>query len=287
MKKLFIVNPTSGQGLSLEIIKRLEKKCKENNEDYKIVYTEKKDDATKIATYYKDFGCRIYSVGGDGTLNEIVNGLIGGTSFLTVIPAGSGNDFYKTISNYEEKIFDIDVGKVNDKYFINSASIGLDAIIGENVSLMKKIHIPRSQIYNASIIYTLINFKPIEIKINDVYEKITLLAVTNGQYYGSGFRITPDASINDGYLNLCMAKKLNKLQIPPMLLKLIKENHYEDKHVITKRIKNLKITSNKDLICGIDGELLKGKDFDFNIIEGGIKYNNENNYDIKRLIMSR
>ncbi|MEG0137880.1 MAG: diacylglycerol kinase family protein [Bacilli bacterium] len=252
MKKLFIVNPTSGQGLSLEIIKRLEKKCKENNEDYKIVYTEKKDDATKIATYYKDFGCRIYSVGGDGTLNEIVNGLIGGTSFLTVIPAGSGNDFYKTISNYEEKIFDIDVGKVNDKYFINSASIGLDAIIGENVSLMKKIHIPRSQIYNASIIYTLINFKPIEIKINDVYEKITLLAVTNGQYYGSGFRITPDASINDGYLNLCLAKKLNKLQIPPMLLKLIKENHYEDKHVITKRIKNLKITSNKDLICGID-----------------------------------
>lgn len=284
MEKIFIVNPTSGQGKSLEIIKNIEKECKENKEDYRIIYTTRAKEAQEIAEYYKNKNVIIYSIGGDGTLNEVINGLAHGNSFLNVIPAGSGNDFYRTLELQKEGLFGIDLGKVNDKYFINVASVGFDAEVLANVDKFKKIHIPSSQVYNASLLYTYFKLHNNKLLVNEKEKNTTLLAVANAKYYGGGFPIAPNAKINDGMLNYVLAKDLNHLTLLPVLIKLIKAEHYKDKTVEHGKIKNLNIKSSVELLCNVDGELIKGHEFDFAICKDAIRYYNYDDYKIKSLI---
>ena len=284
MEKIFIVNPTSGHGKSLEIMQYIEKKCKENNEKYRIIYTTKPKEAETIAEYYKNKNVIVYSVGGDGTLNEVINGLAYGNSFLHLIPGGSGNDFYKTLSLKKEGLLDIDLGKVNDKYFINIASVGFDAEVTANAEKMKKLHIPSSQIYNVSLLYTYYKLKNQKISENGQDKNATLLAIANGKYYGGGFKIAPDAKIDDGYLNYILAEDLNHLNLIPVLIKLIKGEHYKSKHVEHGLVKNLSIKSSIDLLCNADGELIRGKEFDISVCKDAIRYYNYDDYKIKSLL---
>lgn len=103
MKHIFIVNPISGKGKTLKTVDRIKKVCEEEHLDYKIHYTEYPKEATKIARKYRFSKNIIYSVGGDGTLNEVLNGIVGTKNLLGVIPSGSGNDFYKTLSKIDEE----------------------------------------------------------------------------------------------------------------------------------------------------------------------------------------
>jgi diacylglycerol kinase (ATP) len=169
MKHVFIINPISGKGKTLKVAENIEKVCQKENLDYEINYTNYPGEATKIAKKYRLSKNIIYSVGGDGTLNEVLNGIVGTKNMLAVIPSGSGNDFYKTLSKIDDELPNIDIGKINDKYFINIVSIGIDAEVANNVSLMKKKNIPTSQIYNASLVYTFFKykFKNIEMSIDE------------------------------------------------------------------------------------------------------------------------
>lgn len=283
MEKIFIVNPTSGHGKSLQLIQYIEKKCKENNDKYRIIYTTKPKDAQKIAEYYKNKNTIVYSVGGDGTLNEVINGLANGNSFLNVVPGGSGNDFYRTLELQKEGLFDIDLGKVNDKYFINISSIGFDAEVTANAEKFKKLNIPSSQIYNASLIYTYFKLHNKKVLIDGKENNNTLLAVANGKYYGGGFKIAPDAKINDGMLNYVLANDLNQLSLIPIFIKLVKGEHYSSKNVEHGLIKNLSIKSSVELLCNADGELMKGKEFNISVCKDAIRYYNYDDYKIKSL----
>ena len=97
----------------------------------------------------------MFSVGGDGNLNEIINGVVKKHMTVGVIPAGSGNDFYRTLSALGKGEHRCDLGIINDKYFINIACIGLDADIANNISVIRqKKWIPVGQRYTCSIIYS-------------------------------------------------------------------------------------------------------------------------------------
>ena len=109
MKHIFIVNPISGKGKTLKTVDRIKKVCEEEHLDYEIHYTEYPQEATKIARKYRFTKNIIYSVGGDGTLNEVLNGIVGTKNLLGVIPSGSGNDFYKTLSKIDEEYPVIDI----------------------------------------------------------------------------------------------------------------------------------------------------------------------------------
>ena len=193
MKRIFIVNPNSGGGKALKVVENIKKICEEDNLEYEIFFTDGPNDATKIAKKFRFSSNIIYSVGGDGTLNEVVNGIVGTKNMLGIIPCGSGNDFYKTLEKIDDELPLIDVGRVNDKYFINIVSIGIDAEVANNVSIMKKIKLPPSQIYNASIVYTFFKYRfkniDVEIDTEKVNGKCTILTVCNGQIYGGGIRL--------------------------------------------------------------------------------------------------
>ena len=136
MKYVFIINPASGKTdynkIKENIIKTLE------NEDYEIYETKAPKEATQIANRFKnEENTVVYSVGGDGTLNEVVNGIAEGKCKLGIIPTGSGNDFYRTLKETKNENIRLDLGKVNGRYFINIASVGMDAETCNNANKIK------------------------------------------------------------------------------------------------------------------------------------------------------
>lgn len=286
MRHIFIVNPTAGQGKSLEVSKIIENFCKERKVEYKMIYTSKPGEATDIIKTLGENNI-IYSVGGDGTLKEVVNGIVKTNNVLSLIPGGSGNDFEKTLRTMPTGIHDIDLGMVNEQFFINIASIGLDAEIANNAELMKQRRVPNNMIYNASILYSLTKRKDPTIIIDDEKYKITLMAICNGKYYGHGFKIAPEAQLNDGFFDVYMVDSLRTIEIPGLFLKLLNGTHEKSKHVTRFHTYNLRVESEQELICSVDGEIIKDSCFEFDLIENAIKVDAGDILGIKQYVKSK
>lgn len=283
LKNIFIVNPIAGQGKALKISKIIHEYCFEKNIDYEMYYTSKPSEAEQIVRSLGEDNA-IYSVGGDGTLREIVSGIVDTNNTLNVIPAGSGNDFNKTLETLPPIIQKVDLGIVNRQYFINIASLGLDAEIANNVSLMKEKNIPNKMVYDASILYTLSKRQDPMVKFFGSKNAVTLLAVCNGRYYGNGFKMAPDANIRDGIFDIYEVESLKTYQIPGLFLKLCRGTHEKSKHVKRFWSDELIVESEKELICNIDGDIIKDKKFDFRLIPEAITIDNGDELGIKKLI---
>lgn len=288
MEHVFIINPAAGKGKSIELIPFIEECFKDKAEEYAIRVTEYPGHATEIAKEYSGIGkCRIYSIGGDGTVNEVVNGIAGTEASLGVIPTGSGNDFLRSFQsefnikdmivstiNGEER--SIDLARVNDKYFINISSIGFDADVVFNADKFKKVPgITGSMAYLISIIYTVFKKKICNIRINidgkkmDV--KLLLAAVANGRYYGGGILPAPDAKLDDGLFDICLVAEMRRIQILSMFPKYIKGLHAHLKQVSFYKGKKVNIESEDHLCLNIDGEIVSACSINFEILENAIK----------------
>lgn len=288
MKHIFIINPAAGKGKSMELVPFIESCFDGGTDELIIKKTEYPGHATEIAKEYsREEVCRIYSVGGDGTVNEVVNGMAGTSSVLGVIPTGSGNDFIRSIQapfdikdmiistiNSQEKT--IDLARVNDKYFINISSIGFDAEVVFNADKFKRIPgIPGSIAYLFSIIYTVFQKKIGNIKIdidNKMMDcKILLVAVANGRYYGGGMLPTPEAELGDGLLDICLVTEMSRLKILSLFPKYMKGVHEQIKQVSFHRGKKIRIESKDDICLNIDGEIVIARNMHFEVLKDAIK----------------
>lgn len=291
MKKVFIVNPISGNGKSVEIAEDIKKMLDADDEQYDMYYTKAPREAIDITMRFKNKKEPhiIYSVGGDGTLFEIVNGIANSNNVLGIIPTGTGNDFIKTINN-DSDITYVDLCKMNDYYFINIASVGIDAEIAHNQSRMRNYHIPKSMRYKASILDTFFKFHYPHIKAtieSKTYtQDITILAICNGRYYGGGFEIAPNAIYDDGKFDIYLVDRINKIKIPGLLLKLIKGTHDNSKYVHKLYSDKISIHSDTDLKCNLDGEIFTLRDMNFEVTNKKIPIYTAND-KIKRLCKSK
>jgi YegS/Rv2252/BmrU family lipid kinase len=286
-KHLFIVNPKAGKGKSLDIIPKINNEFIGREEDLIIEITKYPGHASLISNEYTSKGnYRVYAVGGDGTLNEVLNGMAGSNSFLGVIPCGSGNDFIKSL--YNEKGDDIlikdiingsvqnmDLGKIKDRYFLNISSVGIDAEVVNNALELKKIpFVSGTFAYIISAVATILTYgaKEVELVIDERKTKIniTLLAVANGKYYGGGMKVAPQADLKDGYFDLCLVSKLSRIKMLLLFPKLIKGTHGEIKEVEFFKGKNITVNAEEEIAVNIDGEMIKSRSVDFKIITGGI-----------------
>lgn len=291
MKHLFIINPTAGKGKTLKLIPVIEKIFNDKKENYIIEVTKFVGHATELAKKYSsEEDYRIYSVGGDGTLNEVLNGMVNTKSSLAVIPSGSGNDFIKNIYNYNKKeaVEDIlyktvngkealiDLGKVNNRYFLNIASVGFDAEVAYNSIKFKKLPlINGTAAYFLGVLTTVFKYKSYDLKINidnDGFNLSSLLvAVANGRYYGGGINVAPKAKLDDGFFDICLIKRVGRLKILGLFPKVIKGTHETIKEVDFRCGKMVHIYSEEDLAFNIDGEITRGKEAEFQIIKHGVK----------------
>lgn len=286
---LFIVNPKAEKGKTLKILPRIKEHFKEAGNTCIIEITKYPGHATEIASHYTSLGnYRIYAVGGDGTLNEVLNGMAGSGSSLGVIPCGSGNDFIKSLHKLDKDI-DIlgetingevqllDIGRVQDRYFLNIASAGIDAEVANNVRRFKRMPIlPGAFAYLMSVIFTILKYKAgnLEISIDNRVFKMNaaLLAVANGKFYGGGFMVAPEADLTDGTFDICAVSRISRLRMLVLFPKLLKGTHDEISEVSFFRGKSIKINSSRDMVINVDGELIKNSSINFEIIEKGIKF---------------
>lgn len=282
MKYIFIVNPISGGGKGLYAGEAIEEYCSHLNLDYKIYYTVKSGDATRYASLHQDKNAIIYSVGGDGTLNEVVNGIARSNATLSVVPVGSGNDFYKSLQG--ESYCAIDLCKVNEKYFVNIASLGIDAEVANVANELKSKNFPSSMVYILGIIKTLFSFKKIDIQNGGDVEPLTLLAICNGKYYGGGFKIMPDARLDDGKLDICKVPRLSKIYLLNVLRKLISGTHISDNHVMISSADEIQISSQIPLICNVDGEIIKDTHFSFSLQKQSLKIKQNEELGINKML---
>lgn len=296
-KHYFIINPEAGkvdvsEKISNEVIKAFNGK----NDEYKIYITKGKNDATNFTKDIckKETGnLRFYACGGDGTLNEVVNGLIGcKNASASVIPYGTGNDF---VNNFNSKriFFDIekqiefqeeeiDLLKVNDKYSVNLCNIGFDAKVAENMNKFKKFPLISGQgAYTISVFYSLLHkmYSNLEILIDNeeiIKGDFLLCVVANGMTYGGGYKGAPLAKINDGLIDVCIFKKVSRTK----LLKLINvfkrgehlENEEMKEYFIYKKCRSINIKSKKDFTVCIDGEILIEKHIDINLERKAVNF---------------
>lgn len=275
MKYIFIVNPESAKGNAMKIIGNIEKVCKQEHIEYEVCYTLAQGDATRLAQSYKDDENIIYAVGGDGTLSEVLNGVIGTKNKIGIIPAGSGNDFYRTVKELAKAEIESDVGVVNGKYFLNIACVGIDAEVANNVPLMKKKNVKVKNLYTASILYTFTHFKfkQIHFKSQEKDEKgnFTILSICNGRYYGGGYNISPKASLEDNYFDVYYINKLRLPSIINLLLKLKKGKLEQDKRTNHFKTNNSTVTSEEPIRFNVDGETIENTKFEIKIIPKAIK----------------
>ena len=275
MKYIFIVNPESAKGNAMKIIGNIEKVCKQEHIEYEVCYTLAQGDATRLAQSYKDDENIIYAVGGDGTLSEVLNGVIGTKNKIGIIPAGSGNGFYRTVKELGKAEIESDVGVVNGKYFLNIACVGIDAEVANNVPLMKKKNVKVKNLYTASILYTFTHFKfkQIHFKSQEKDEKgnFTILSICNGRYYGGGYNISPKASLEDNYFDVYYINKLRLPSIINLLLKLKKGKLEQDKRTNHFKTNNITVTSEEPIRFNVDGETIENTKFEIKIIPKAIK----------------
>ena len=282
MKYIFIVNPSAGKGRGEKLIPKIEEECKKRNREFEIRHITDEKSGYDIAMEYKSEENVIYVVGGDGTLSVTLPAIVETKNKLGIIPAGSGNDTYRTIKTMEDGEALIDIGKVNDRYFINVACTGIDAEVGNNIDKFRGTFIPTSQLYNVSIIYTFVTFKCKKIKIKtsikNIEDKYTILSICNGSYYGGGFKIAPKSMFTDGLLDIYYAEKMPKFKMIPLILKL-KDGKHEGKRRIHKfRTNHVELKLDEEIAFNVDGEKMIDKNFIIDVLPKAITLYNDKEF---------
>ena len=270
MKHVFIVNSISGKGSGLKIVDLIHKVAAEKQLDYEVILTKHSGHATVLAQQYSKPGNVIYSVGGDGTLWEVLNGLGEGIP-LGLIPAGSGNDFYRLIGSnvsdpetilrdtIDAPVKQIDIGETQNIRFLNTTSFGIDADINDYAShLIRKTVITKGPAYIISIIKNLLTLKPKHVRLNidgnvtegDYY----IVACMNGRYYGNGVQPAPESDLQDGCFDLCLLKVIPVYQVITFLPRYMKGKHLGFPGFEVVHAKEVIIDSDTELSCQSDGE---------------------------------
>lgn len=276
-KYLFILNPEAGGGRSGKLVDIIDKKMDKSCYPYNIITTRKPNEATDIAINNINDYTDIIAVGGDGTVNEVAKGIIRNEkTILGIIPSGTGNDLsqYLGIPSDTDKALDIildknreitkiDVCSINERPYLNIATIGFDADVVKTTNTIKKLI--RSRIsYIISVLINLLFFRKtkIELIIDGKSQEINsfLLAVGNGKYYGGGIPIMPSAQIDNGYLEVCSVKDASNLKVLTLFPSIFKEEHIKHrKYVTIYRAKEVIVNASKEMILNIDGELIEDK----------------------------
>lgn len=295
MEHIFIINPKSGKKDNTgDIVNHL--KNKYSHLRYTVYITQSVGDATRYVKERcenKTEPLKFYACGGDGTVNEVVNGLYGYDDvYFTVYPCGSGNDFVKSFGkeNYfldldriiEGKTKRIDVIKVNDRYSINMCNLGFDAGVAYNMMKFKKWPLINGKgAYNLAIVYSLI-FKmghkcKIYIDEKEVFDgKMLLSALGNGICCGGAYYCLPLASVEDGLIDGVIVKKISRIRFIG-LIKKYKTGEYVnipkyDKVMKYYKFTNFKLITNKEIVYCVDGECSKSKEINVNIIKNAINF---------------
>ena len=292
MKHLFIINPAAGSSDGTEKYRRqITEVCDAKGIDYRIEVSKAPGDCTRIAREAAQSGeeYRIYSCGGDGTLNEVVAGVTGFDNVaVTMFAGGSGNDFIRIFNETApfrdlEKLLDceeatFDLMRCNGDVSLNICSVGLDARIGTDVANYKRL--PLLQGFRAYALSTVVNtirgvaeHYVVEIDGETVDADHTLICACNGRFYGGGFNPVPDADPTDGLMDVLLIKKVSRLKVAKVIGKYKNGKYKELPDIIRHfRTDRLVIRCDGPTSINLDGELRIGQTVEISLAQEKLRF---------------
>jgi YegS/Rv2252/BmrU family lipid kinase len=297
---LVIVNPNAGNGKGKKDWNKISSFLKNHSISFEAIFTESRHEAIRLSSEGITAGFRkIISVGGDGTLNEIVNGIFNQNSCptsditLALIPVGTGNDWgrmfgiplmyesaVKTISDGKKMLHDIGnisyyIGdKQESRYFINIAGLGFEAAVVKRTNNQKDKGRSNKAIYFYNLLMSLISYRNTEAELHIdgevINSKVFSINVGNGRYCGGGMRQTPEALTDDGLLDITVINGMGKIEIIRNLQILYDGTILSHPKVDGYRTSRLQVMSAKPLFAEADGESLGHTPVEFTVIPAAI-----------------
>ena len=274
-RTVVIRNETSGRSRLMNNWPHIHQDLKSRIGDFEYWPTKGPGHATELARDAVEKGFkRIIAVGGDGTITQTANGLIGSDATFGIIPSGTGNDLCRTLgfgasvekaiaAIHAGKTIQMDVGKWKtdqaEGYFLNIAGMGFDAAVADRINQGFR-SLRGTAAYLAAVLVTLRKFRPQELKLTIdgqvLQEDIMLAAIANAQSYGGAMKVAPMASISDGLLDIVLVKNLSKFGFLKAFPSVFKGGHIGHPAVETYRAKSIRLDPRGSSPFLIDGELI-------------------------------
>jgi diacylglycerol kinase (ATP) len=255
IKVKFIINPKSGVYDKSHIVGIIESYIDSNKYDYEVLWTKYSGHGYRLAKEAIADGTKIVcAVGGDGSVHNVASGLVGSEVVLGIVPIGSGNGLARhleiptdvkaaVITLNQMKIRDIDVGKVNNKYFFNVAGFGFDGKIAKLFAKSTKRGMMK---YAQLVLREFMSSKPQNFSVEldngtRISDSALMISMANASEFGNGFSISPLSNMHDGMLELVVTRKPSIFSFPGILKKAIDRQVHTSQYVKTYRFKKMSV----------------------------------------------
>ena len=271
-----ILNPIAGRGRAGALRTDIHAALRQSGIETDVALTRAPREATDVAQRAREDGFElVIAAGGDGTLHEVINGLMRAAGSapagaLCIIPIGTGNDFIKALNLSKDwraacqriavgQTRLVDIGRLNQEFFANNIGVGFDAQVG--IEAAKITWAQGMAVYVIALArHLLLSHRTphvnVELDGKNFAQRITLLTVGNGRCAGGGFWLTPHAEVDDGWFDICIADRLNRAQILALVPEVMKGTHINKRPVHMARARRVVITSDEPLPVHADGEIL-------------------------------
>jgi diacylglycerol kinase (ATP) len=289
---VFIVNPIAGLGYGAACAQTVRQMMQEHGVTGEVILTRAKGHASELAAEYASRGFpSIVGVGGDGTMNEVVQPLVGraGVTFGGV-PAGTGNDFIHVLG-FQDRFTDadwatffrgdataMDAGRCNGRYFINGMGLGFDAhVAAENYRVDQSGQAVRGKgsNYMWMIIKAILTYreKMMRVTLQGKTEarKGFLNTIANGRRLAGGMYLTPRALANDGLLDVCMCDALSLPMRFKELVSVTRRTHLADRVMRYYQVDKIRYEFDTEVPAHADGEMLFSSSFDIDVVPGALR----------------
>ncbi len=279
MKHLFLINPYAGKyDRTQEVREKLRTVLAGREDPWEVAVTQYPGHGVELVRAAAERGepLRVYACGGDGTLNEAVNGAAGYEHVaVTHYPMGSGNDFLRMFGldacrfyNLKELLdgpqAPMDLIECNGRLALNVCSIGFDARIGLGAADFKKLPlVSGTMAYQLSALRTIVQgiHRPYRVEVDGETlpgEAFTLICACNGRYYGGGFNPSPDAVPDDSLLNFLIIPAVSRFTVLALIRKFARGEAGEIPGVLLRQGREMKVTCDRVSMINLDGERMDG-----------------------------
>ncbi len=277
-----ILNPASGGGTGRAARPEVERELTRHGIAFTLEETAGRGHAIELASAAALRGAStIVAAGGDGTIHEVVNGILSTRklgdpigSALAILPIGTGNDFVKAVTGGTDRelayraltrgvVRHFDLGRVTweggSEYFMNAIGTGIDVEVVRQITRLPRL--PGVLSYLVGLFRALLRFRPMPLRLlidgEALEQRVMIIAVGNGFCLAGGFHLFPDALPDDGHLDVCIVDELNLPQIVSVLPRVLRGKHAGHPRVAMRTATSVEIlaTGEMPLFFQIDGEL--------------------------------
>jgi diacylglycerol kinase (ATP) len=299
---LFIVNPIAGSGRAHGIVPRIAAWLEERRIEARVLETREPGHAERLAAAAADLGHdRVVAVGGDGTVQEVINGLLnsgigsdGGPPALGVIPAGRGNDLARSVMLPIDPMaclpialgptmhpFDVGRARSSDgsqRYFGAAGGVGFDAEVAYTMAVHRRFWMRGEAGYFLGTLNELRRYHNSELQVTIigdgddrvVSQRFLFVAFANGPYYGGGMQICPNAETDDGWLDVCLVGDLSRLAALKELPGIYQAKHLKNPRVEIVHARTVRIDGDGTTRVHLDGEPFGNVPVEVTLLPGAV-----------------